>query len=166
MLTGFIAALFLAVTGCVRYSFTGTSIPADVRTIYIPFFPDQSQSGLGDLSDRLNQALVQRFINQSRLSLENDQETADAFIEGAIQNYITRPYSVSGNEQANLNEVQITVRAMFQYADDEKPLWNKNFSGNATYDVLENPIDGEIQAARQALEQIANNMFNDAVSNW
>jgi len=162
----FFAFLFLAGKGCVRYSFTGTSIPADVRTIYIPFFPDQSQSGLGDLSDRLNQALVQRFINQSRLSLENDRETADAYIEGAIQNYISRPFSVAGNEQANLNEVQITVRALFQYADDEEPLWSKNFSGNATYDVLENPVDGEIEAARQALEQIANNMFNDAVSNW
>lgn len=166
ILAAFFCALLLAATGCVRYSFTGASIPADVRTIYIPFMPDQSQSGLGDLSDRLNQALVQRFINQSRLSLENDMENADAFIEGAIQNYINRPFSVGGDEQANLNEVQITVRALFQYADDEEPLWNKNFSGNATYDVLENPIDGEIEAARQALEQIANNMFNDAVSNW
>jgi hypothetical protein len=163
---GLLAFLLFTITGCVRYSFTGTSIPADVRTIYIPFFPDQSQSGLGDLSDRLNQALVQRFINQSRLSLENDREIADAYIEGAIQNYVNRPFSVAGNEQANLNEVQITVRALFQYADDEEPLWNKNFSGNATYDVLDNPVDGEIEAARQALEQIANNMFNDAVSNW
>ena len=162
----FFSVLFLSAKGCVRYSFTGTSIPADVQTIYIPFFQDQSQSGLGDLSDRLNQALVQRFINQSRLSLENDQESADAYIEGAIQNYINRPFSVAGNEQANLNEVQITVRALFQYADDEEPLWNKNFSGNATYDVLDNPVDGEIEAARLALEQIANNMFNDAVSNW
>jgi hypothetical protein len=156
----------LLISGCISYSFTGTSIPSGVRTIYIPFFPDQSQSGLGDLSDRLNQALLQRFINQSRLSLENNRDDADAYLEGAIQNYVNRPFSVAGNEQANLNEVQITVRAQFQYADEEQPLWNKNFTGNATYDVLENPVDGELEAARQALQQIANNMFNDAVSNW
>lgn len=166
MMTFLFVSLLLLAAGCVRYSFTGASIPADVRTIYIPFFADQSQSGLGDLSDRLNQALVQRFINQSRLSLENDREIADAYIEGAIQNYINRPFSVAGDEQANLNEVQITVRALFQYADEEEPLWNKNFSGSATYDVLDNPVDGEIEAADQALQQIANNMFNDAVSNW
>lgn len=159
-----IIPLFLA--GCISYSFTGTSIPSDVNTISIPFFTDQSQSGLGDLSDRLNQALTQRFINQSRLSLENDRELADAYVEGAIQNYINRPFSVAGNEQANLNEVQITVRALFQYTDDDDPLWNKNFSGSATYDVLENPVDGELEAAQKALQQIANNMFNDAVSNW
>jgi hypothetical protein len=152
--------------GCISYSFTGTSIPADVQTIYIPFFPDRSQSGLGDLSDRLNRALINRFVNQSRLSLANDQDVSDAFIEGAIQSYVTRPFSIGGDQQANLNEVQITVRATFQYASDESPLWTKNFNGSATYDVLANPVDGEIEAAQAALQQISNNMFNDAVSSW
>ncbi|WP_069130150.1 LptE family protein [Rhodohalobacter halophilus] len=157
-------SLFLA--GCISYSFTGTSIPSDVRTIHIPFFPDQSQSGLGDLSDRLNRALINRFVNQSRLSLSSDQASSDAYVEGAIQNYVNRPFSVRGDEQANINEVQITVRATFQYQKDDEPLWNKNFSGSATYNTLENPVDGEIEAAEAALQQIANNMFNDAVSNW
>ncbi|MEX0648706.1 MAG: LptE family protein [Balneolaceae bacterium] len=158
-------SLFL-LAGCFNYSFTGTSIPSNVRTIHIPFFSDRSQSGLGDLSDRLNRALIERFVNQSRLSLTNEQETADAFVEGAIQNYTNRPFSVGGDEQANLNEIQITVRATFQYADDEEPLWDKSFSGNATYDVIANPVEGEIEAAETALQQIARNMFNDAVSNW
>jgi hypothetical protein len=162
-----ISILLLALlSGCISYSFTGTSIPSNVSDIYIPFFPDRSQSGLGDLSDRLNRALVNRFVNQSRLSLADEQQDADSFVEGAIQNYINRPFSVGGDEQANLNEVQITVRASFQYAEDDEPLWTKSFSGNATYDVLENPVDGELEAAETALQQIANNMFNDAVSNW
>jgi hypothetical protein len=165
-LTSFSILILLLVSGCISYSFTGTSIPSNVNDIYIPFFPDRSQSGLGDLSDRLNRALVNRFVNQSRLSLADEQQNADSFVEGAIQNYINRPFSVGGDEQANLNEIQITVRASFQYADDEEPLWTKSFSGNATYDVLENPVDGELEAAETALQQIANNMFNDAVSNW
>ncbi len=154
------------ITGCISYSFTGTSIPSDVRTVHIPFFPDRSQSGLGDLSDRLNRALVNRFVNQSRLSLSDEQDGSDAFVEGAIQSYTNRPFSIGGDQQANLNEIQITVQATFQYASDDEPLWSKNFSGSATYDVLENPVDGEIEAAEAALQQISNNMFNDAVSSW
>lgn len=165
-LLGVSILFFLFLAGCISYSFTGTSIPSDVRTIHIPFFPDQSQSGLGDLSDRLNRALINRFVNQSRLSLSNDQASSDAFVEGAIQNYVNRPFSVRGDEQANINEVQVTVRATFQYQKDDEPLWNKSFSGTATYNTLENPVDGEIEAAEAALQQIANNMFNDAVSNW
>lgn len=153
-------------SACMSYSFTGTSIPSNVRTIYIPFFPDNSQSGLGDLSDRLNTALINRFVNQSRLSLNNDQEDADSWLEGSIQSYRNRPFSVGGDEQANLNEIQIVVRATFQFSDSDEPEYSKSFTGNATYDVLENPVEGEIEAASAALQQIANNAFNDAVSNW
>lgn len=163
----FVMLLLLAsFSGCITYSFTGTSIPSDVNNIYIPFFPDRSQSGLGDLSDRLNRALINRFVNQSRLSLSNDETTADAFVEGAIQGYINRPFSIAGDQQANFNEVQITVSASFQYASDDEPLWTKSFTGSATYDVIANPVDGEIEAASAALQQISNNMFNDAVSSW
>lgn len=161
-----ILAAGLLFAGCITYSFTGTSIPTGVNTIYIPFFPDQSQSGLGDLSDRLNRSMVNRFVNQSRLSLNSDQVDADAFVEGAIQNYVNRPFSIGGDQQANTNEIQITVNASFQYATDEEPLWTKSFTGNATYNVLENPVDGELEAAEEALQQISTNMFNDAVSNW
>jgi hypothetical protein len=164
--SGVLIAALLLLSGCISYSFTGTSIPSDVRSVYIPFFPDRSQSGMGDLSDRLNQALINRFVNQSRLSLSNDEEGSDAYVEGAIQSYANRPFSVGGDEQANLNEIQITVQATFQYATDDEPLWSKSFTGSATYDVLVNPVDGEIEAAQAALQQISNNMFNDAVSSW
>ena len=60
-------AILVLSSGCFRYSFTGTSIPEGVNTIYIPFFPDQSDSGIGNLSDLLNEALIDRFVNQRRL---------------------------------------------------------------------------------------------------
>jgi len=158
--------LLFVCTSCMSYSFTGTSIPNDVNTVYIPFFPDNSQSGLGDLSDRLYNAIVNRFVNQSRLSLNNEEESADSWMEGAIQSYRNRPFSVGGDEQANLNEIQIVVRATFQFANSDEPIYSKSFTGTATYDVLDNPVDGELDAAAEALQQIANNAFNDAVSNW
>ncbi|MEX0994570.1 MAG: LptE family protein [Balneolaceae bacterium] len=161
-----IVCIFVLSAGCVQYSFTGTSIPSDVRTIYIPFFADRSSGGIGDLNDRLNRALINRFVNQSRLSLSSSAENADAVIDGTIQGYRNQAFSVGGDEQANLNQVQITVRASFKYARDDNPLWEKSFSGNGTYDVLENPVDGEVDAAEEAMQQIANNMFNDAVGNW
>lgn len=161
-----LAFCLVTLGGCITYSFTGTSIPSDVRNIYIPFFPDRSQSGLGDLSDQLSRALNDRFVNQSRLSLSNERDIADSYVEGAIQSYSNRPFSVGGDEQANLNEVQITVRATFRFTKDDDDLWTKNFTGSGTYDVTENPVDGELEAAQEALQQIANNMFNDAVSSW
>lgn len=158
------AVIFLS--GCLRYSFTGASIPPGVETIYIPFFPDQSNSGLGDLTDRLNQILINRFVNQSKLQLADNAADADAVLDGVITSYSNRPFSIGGDEQANVNQVSITVRATFLYTDNEEPEWSNSFNGTFTYDPTEDPIEGENTAANGALEQIANNMFNDAVSNW
>lgn len=156
----------LALSGCFRYSFTGTSIPEDVNSIYIPFFADQSSSGVGNLSDRLNQALIDRFINQTRLQLVNSRGSADAVLEGSIISYNNEAFSITGEEQTSLNEVTIGVRATFQYTNEEQAEWSKSFSGSETYDTNENPIEGETIAAEEALSQVANNMFNDAVSGW
>lgn len=155
-----------ALSGCFRYSFTGTSIPEGVNSIYIPFFADQSSSGVSNLSDLLNQALVDRFINQTRLNLANSRGTADAVLEGSIVRYTNEAFSITGEEQTSLNEVTIGVRATFQYTDKEQAEWSSSFTGSETYDTNEDPIEGETNAAEEALSQIANNMFNDAVSGW
>lgn len=156
----------LTLNGCFSYSFTGTSIPEDVNTIYIPFFANQSSGGVGNLGDRLNEALINRFINQTRLQLADSRNNADAVLEGSITRYANEPFSVTGEGQSSSNEVTITVRATFQYTDEEQAEWSSTFSGSATYDTNENPIEGETNAAVEALDQVANNMFNDAVSGW
>ena len=158
--------VLILASGCVRYSFTGTSIPENVNSIFIPFFADQSSSGIGDLSDRLNQIIINRFINQTRLRSANSRGEADAVLEGSIVSYQNRPSSITGDQEAEQNEVTITVRATYQYTDQEKPEWNKSYTGKANYDPNEDPIQGETNAAEEAIEQIANNMFNDAVSGW
>ncbi|MCH8495689.1 MAG: LPS assembly lipoprotein LptE [Balneolales bacterium] len=161
----FIATLF-ALGGCLRYSFTGVSIPSNVSTIYIPFFQDDSGSGLSDLSDQLNIELINRFVNQTRLSLVSDENQADIIIEGNITGYTNRPFSVAGDQTASLNRVQVSVRASYLYTDEERPRWSKSFSGQAEYDPAENPLDGELEAAAGAMQQIAQNMFNDSVGRW
>lgn len=158
--------IFLTSSGCFRYSFTGTSIPEKVNSVYIPFFANQSTGGIGNLSDFLNEALIDRFITQTRLQLANSQADADAILEGSITRYTNQTFSITGEDETSLNEVTISINATFQYTDENEPEWNKSFSGSATYDTNENPIEGETTAAQEALNQAADNMFNDAVSGW
>ncbi|MFO8029969.1 MAG: LptE family protein [Cyclonatronaceae bacterium] len=161
-----LAVILAGTAGCFRYSFTGVAIPADVRTIHIPFFQDQSGSGLGNLSDQLNDAMINRFINQSRLQLTGSPEDADVLIEGRITSYSNQPFSVAGDQQASLNRVQISVRATYHFTDKEQPEWQKNFSGSFEYDPGEDPVDGETNAALEALNRIADNMFSEAMGSW
>lgn len=166
LLTIFFLGVSLSISGCFNYSFTGTSIPEGVNSIYIPFFADQSSSGIGNLSDQLNQILVERFVNQTKLTLANNRGNADAVLEGQIMRYTNQPFSVTSEEEADQNEVTVTVQAAYEYTSEQEAEWSQSFSGSATYNPNENPIEGEREAARQALQQVVNNMFNDAVSDW
>ncbi len=105
-------------------------------------------------------------MNQSKLQLASSEDDADAVLDGSIVSYSNRPFSIGGDEQANQNQVQITLNASFLYTENDSPEWDKSFNGSFTFDPTEDPITGEQNAADEALEQIANNMFNDAVSNW
>lgn len=165
-LAGLMLVLVLLVGGCLRYSFTGVSIPSDVSTIYIPFFPDNSASGLSDLSDQLNASLVNRFVNQTRLRLVSSEDLADIVIEGTITGYSNQPFSVAGDQTASLNRVQISVHATFKYTRDENPLWTRTFSGTSEYDPAIDPLGGETVSASEAMDRIAQNMFNDSVGRW
>jgi hypothetical protein len=55
---------------------------------------------------------------------------------------------------------------LFRYASEDEPVWSSSVSGSATYDVLNDPVNGEQEAIEEALEQIANTMFTNSVSQW
>lgn len=152
--------------GCFRYSFTGVSIPADVETIFIPFFTNQAQTAVPGLPDLVNEALVDRFVNQSRLRLSNERNQADAVLDGQIIRYSNKPFSISSQEQANLNRVEIAVRVSYKYAKSDQPEWNKEFSGFGEFDPATDPINGENEAAAEAIQQLAETIFNEALGSW
>lgn len=162
----FLILTSMMLTGCFHYGFTGTSIPEDVNSVYIPFFADQSSGGINNLSDKLNESLVDRFINKTRLQLANNRAGADAVLEGSIRRYSNEAFSLTGDQQTSRNEVTISVQATYQYTNKDKAEWSSSFNGSATYDTNKDPIEGETNAANEALDQVANNMFNDAVSGW
>jgi hypothetical protein len=137
-----------------------------VQTIFIPFFPNQAPTAVPGLSDQINTALVDRFVNQSRLRLSNDRNVADAVIDGVIISYSNRPFSIASDERASLNRVEIAVRATFKYRTEDEPKWNKSFSGFGDFDPSDDPIGGENEAAQLAIQQLVENMFNEALGGW
>ena len=158
--------LIIGMTGCVKYSFTGASIPSEVETLFIPFFDDRSGSSVGSLNQWLYDECFNEFINRSRLRLANSPEEADATLEGVILSYTNLPFSVSGEETAERNEVTIRVQATMRFEGEDDPIFSSTLTGTATFDIVNNPIDGEREAAKDALNQIAEAMFTQSVSQW
>ena len=160
-------AIALILTGCGSYSFTGATLPEHVDTISIPIFEDQTRSGIPNLSDTVTELLIDRFVNQTRLRLSSNEAESDTILSGSVIRYRNQPAAVSGDESATVNRVNITVSArFFDRVQSTEMVAERSFSAFAEYDPVADGLEGETVAAREALEQIADDVFTAATSNW
>lgn len=166
-LIGTIVAI-TALAGCGIYSFSGAAIPSHLNTISIPQVQDRSSNTLTNLDDNLTNLLMDRFVQQTRLSLEPTANKADALLRVQIDRYSTQPTSVSGQEQATLNRVTITVSVTYTDQTNETNVIDRSFSSFEEYDPLDpnTGLTGEGAAATAVLEKIADDIFTAATSNW
>src|SRR3970282_354167 len=119
-------SIFRALAGC-RYSFTGGSVPANLKTISIPIVQDQS--GFGDplFKDRFTEQLVLRFTNDGSLTLA-DRTNADSALETIITGVRESATVVKPGEDVSQRRITITARVSFTDLKLRKKLWEKDFS--------------------------------------
>lgn len=164
---GLASILLTSVAGCGAYSFTGTALPPHVETIAIPVFEDQTRSGIPNLSDAITELLIDRFVNQTRLRLAAGENDADTILSGSVVSYRNQPAAVGGGEEATINRVNITVSARYlDRVKDVEMVRQRSFSAFGEYDPVADGLEGENEAAQTALEQIADDLFTAATSNW
>ena len=161
-----LAVLATLTSGCWYYSFTGAAIPSHLETIAIPLLDDVSRSAQPNLAEELTELLIDRFVRQTRLSLADDDADASALLVGRIERYRNDPVSVTGEERASLNRVTIGVSVSYTDQVEDAELLNRSFTAFGEYDPLENGFEGEIDAATEALEKLAGDIFTSATSNW
>lgn len=155
----------LALAGCGYYSFTGATIPPHLHSIAIPLAEDNSLSPLTLLDEAFTELLVERFVHQTRLTLATSEDEADIVLTARINRYTNNPTSVTGQEEAQFNRVTVTVTAQYHNQVDDDTL-ERSFSNFEDYDPLVGGLEAEEEAALAALENIADDLFTAATSNW
>ena len=159
-----IAALVALVTGCGIYSFTGTSIQPDVKTITINFFEYTAQRVNPSLSNDLTEAIRTQFRKMT--SLEQVDVDGDMEISGAITGYDVRASAVTANEVAAQNRLTISIKLEFtnrKYPEDD---FEKSFSGYADYDSMQSIDAVESSLCAEIIEKLVDDIFNATVANW
>lgn len=157
-------ALGAAVSGC-AYSFSGASIPERLQSVAVPLAEDRAAGGPAALDQRLTDALISRFADRSRLSLESDEGAADAVVRATIERYAVAPAAVTGTNLAALNRVSVAVRVVVTDRVEGRDLLDRTFT--ATEDFAPNEgLQGEAEAAERAVAQVARDAFTAATSDW
>ncbi len=160
-----LVALTTVNTACtVKYSLSGASIPIEAKTVSISYFPNNAMMVAPMLSPTLTDELQSRFQRQTRLSLV--REGGDLDFEGEITNYTSTPAAISGDEEAILNRLTVTVRVRYTSRLEPQYNYEKTFSAFEDYDS--NKLLQEVEATliSEIVEKLVEDIFNAAVSNW
>ena len=160
-----LAATALIVHSCGIYSFTGTSIQPDVKTVTINYFEYKALKVNPSLSNQITEALQEKFIKLTKLELVDVE--GDLEITGAVTGYDVKATAVTANEEAAKNRLTVNVKISFtnrKYPEDDFP--DKSFSAYADFDAMSSLDAVEAELCEQIVEQLCEDIFNATVANW
>ncbi len=162
----FIALMaLLAMPSCVGgYSFTGTSIAPDVKTVSIAYFENMAPIVMPTLSNTFTEALIEKFRRQTSLSFVDID--SDLHFEGEITNYDVISKAMQSDELAALNTLTIAVKVRFTNAKDGKQSFDRSFSASADFSATQSLDAVQDALIREIVEMLTENIFNAAVANW
>ncbi len=149
----------------VSYSFSGGSIPDNMKTVNVQYFENIAPMVYATLSQNFTEGLKERIRNQSRLSQVTGE--ADATFEGLITGYDISPVAVEANsDRAAMNRLTITVKVTYTNRLDETGESNfeesftqfREFAG--TVAAQEETLNAEI------IKLLTEDVYNRAFANW
>ena len=157
-------AATLAAVSCGIYSFTGTNIQSDVKTISIPFVEYKALRVNPSLSNELTEALQDKF--RKLTPLEQVDVDGDLELVCEVTGYDVKPQAVTANEVAAQNRLTVTVKIEFsnrKYPEDDV---SQSFSAYEDYDSS-NSLDAvESTLCTTIIDKLVEDIFNATVAQW
>lgn len=160
-----LVAIFLT-GGCsiVHYSFSGTSIQPDVKTVVIHYFEYKALKVNPSLSNDLTEAMKDKFRKLTKL--EQVDMDGDIELEGSVTGYEVRASAVTADEVAAQNRLTVTVKLKFTNRKYPEEDFEKDFSAYSDYDST-NSLDAvEASLCEEIVEKLVEDMFNASVAQW
>ncbi|MCX8111850.1 MAG: LPS assembly lipoprotein LptE [Bacteroidia bacterium] len=150
-------------TSC-AYSFRSGALPPDVQTVSIPPIQNEASLVIPTLTQTFAEALRQKFISQSPLSLVS--EKGDLTLYGRVVDFKVAPVAIQGTQQAAQNRLSITVHIRCVSARHPELNWEQSFMNFADF-----PAAQPLTAVQEVLiadicERIAQDIVNKTLSYW
>ena len=158
-----VPAIFLLLTGCGVYSFTGASIEG--KTINIHTMENKAQNVVPTLSATLTDKLRSRILSQTGLAPQNSEDT-DYDLSGAITMYQITVSGVENTQVASQNRLTISLLVNFTNKLDEKASFTQTFTRFADFPATQTLQAAEARLIDEIGNQLADDIFNKAFVNW
>jgi len=159
---------FLIVSGyqCGYYSFSGSSLPSHINTVAVPMFENKT-SEFGVRED-ITDTIINQFTQDNSLKVA-DRRSADSMVSGTIVNIREQAGAYNTNEEVKEIRVYVSIQAKFEDLKKHKTIWEESITQWGTYNPTLPPGDeGSTRqdGIKEAIEKIADDIFNKTVSGW
>lgn len=146
------------------YGFNGADICEQCKTVSIAYFDNNAANVNPELSQRLTEAIKDKFNNETPLTLVT--RNADLQFSGHISRYQVTSVAVQGNETAAMNRLTIDIQVIYENIHEEEKNFETKFSRYADFESSRNLGDVEGELMDQIIEQLVQDIFNKSVVNW
>jgi hypothetical protein len=159
----FFPILLSALNSCGVYSFSGASVPAEVKTISIEYIQNKAPNAWSSIDNIFNQELRNKLTRDGGLKVIDGG--GDYQLKGYISDYRITPQVPTTGGFSNKYRLDITVQIEFQdVVSDKKVQWTQSFTN---FEVYDNDITGkEDLFIRSISVNLANSVFNKMFSTW
>ena len=157
-------AVVLAAVSCRIYSFTGTNIQPDVKTICIPFVEYKALRVNPSLSNDLTEALQDKF--RKLTSLEQVDVDGDLELVCEVTGYDVKATAITAGEVAAKNRLTVSVKIEFtsrKYPEDDV---SQSFSAYEDFDSTQSLDAVEGTLCETIIEKLVEDIFNATVAQW
>ncbi len=161
--------LIFVLNGCkINYSFSGANISPEIKSVSVQYFQNRVTPGNGFVNPNFSQtftdALKDKIKAQTSLNFATD--LGDVDFEGEITRYEAEPLAVTGREVAELNRFTITVRVKYTNSVNPDENFDTQFSRYEDYESSKDLQSVEQDLSEKILEQLTEDIFNQAFVNW
>jgi len=154
---------FLVLDSC-RYGFKGTSIDPSVNTFYVDVFKVDARNAPEIIGQDFTNLFVEKIRRESRL----DPVDTDPDIEfkGSISRYEVTYEAPQPGETAAFNRLNLTIKVEYIDYKKEDAGWKQSFPFFFDFPNNQNLIDIQDEAIEAIYEQLVEDIFNKAFTNW
>lgn len=155
----------LVLSACtISITMSGASIPENLSTFSVQYINNRAPLINPDLSQKLTDGLKDRIQKESRLILVN--EGGDIEFSGNITSYSTQPMALKADAVSAETRLSTTVKIRCRNFKDPKKDWEQSFTAYQDYDSENNLSDVEEELVTLIVDELTENIFNKAFSDW
>lgn len=152
-----------SLSGC-KYGFKGTSIDQGIDTFFVDVFDVQARNAPGIIGQDFSNLLTDKIRRESTLNpIDIDP---DLEFKGSITRYEVTYEAPQAGETTAFNRLNMTIKVEYIDNNKEDAGWEQPFSFFFDFASDSNLIDIQDEAINEIFDQLAEDIFNKAFTNW